>query len=61
MRQFFRFRFIKRKKRKYAPLTPQQMADYIKSKNDLVLANKELQEVIKQNHFSLNIRKALNK
>ena len=61
MMKFFKFKFVKRHKSERVPLNEQEIADYIKSKDDLAEANKKLQEVIRENHFSLNIKKALHK
>ena len=61
MMKFFKFKFVKRLKSERIPLNEQEVADYIKSKDDLAEANKNLQEVIRENHFSLNIKKALHK
>ena len=61
MMKFFKFKFVKRPKSERIPLNEQEVADYIKSKDDLAEANKKLQEVIQENHFSLNIKRALHK
>jgi hypothetical protein len=55
-----KFLFIHERKPKRLPLSEQEVADYQKSKDDLVMANEKLQKVIEENHFTLNIKKALS-
>ena len=55
-----KFLFIHERKPKRLPLSEQEVADYQKSKDNLAIVNEKLQKVIEENHFTLNIKKALS-
>lgn len=61
MMKMFKFFFFKKDDHKHLSLSEKEVAEYQKSKDDLALANKQLQKVIEENHFTLNIKKALSK
>jgi hypothetical protein len=61
MMKMFKFFFLKKDDHKHLSLSEKEVAEYQKSKDDLALANKQLQKVIEENHFTLNIKKALPK
>lgn len=59
--RIMRVLFYKKQQAKTPALTEEEALDFEKSRNSLKEANANLQKTIEDNHFTLNIRKAIEK